>query len=231
MRPTAWVNLLAVFLALGAVANDVSRAQAMAARHVRPAKGEPQRLPQWYVKGDWMESDEEAVRSALDNAREEVTRYLRSQRPPMEWAPDLTWIQQKLLRDFGNPDEKTLTALGMGDNTHEANVAGHTVLVETRKLEGLPEMRRAAVRVEVSQLARSEIEDQERSWQKKERQERATARQGVMVRVLAGLVALLAVIACYLRLEDATKGYYTMLLRLVAVAVVTLVVAGILVLA
>ena len=54
-----------------------------------------------------------------------------------------------------------------------------------------------------------------------------TVLPSLMVRVLAALVALLAAVACYLRLEDATKGYYTTLLRLAAVGFVALVGAGI----
>ena len=47
-------------------------------------------------------------------------------------------------------------------------------------------------------------------------QQHTRQRQWLMARVLAGAVALLLVCAGYLRLEEATRGYYTRLLRLVA---------------
>jgi hypothetical protein len=48
----------------------------------------------------------------------------------------------------------------------------------------------------------------------------------LFARVLAGLVALLVVAGGYLRLEEATRGYYTTLLRAAAVAFLALVGAG-----
>ncbi len=225
MRPTAWVNSLAVFLALAAVANDVSKAQAKQVRIGRHSPPAVEQVPvDWVVVGDFRETDDEAIKSALEKARDKVTEYLRSQSPPIEWSPDPAWIQEKLVRDLIADQTKDLEF----KDSHAVKVANHTALVETTPFDVAGKrMFRAAVRVEVNQLARSEIEDQERQYQHKERIERATARQGVMVRVLGGLVALLVVIACYLRLEDATKGYYTTLLRLAAVAFVLLVGAGI----
>jgi len=234
MRPTAWVNFLAVFLLTVAVTNGVSTAQAMAAHATRPATPpQPAAPPQpssWVVKGDWMTTDDEAVKDALEKAKARVTAYLREQKPSIEWSPDTTWIQQKLVRDL--KDEQKLKELEF-ENRHEVQFAGHTVQVETKEFKevGLGEMRRAGLLVEVSPFARGEIEEQDRHYQVKQRQDRALLRQGVLVKVLAGLVALLAAVACYLRLEDATKGYYTTLLRLAAVAFVALVVVGILVLA
>ena len=55
-------------------------------------------------------------------------------------------------------------------------------------------------------------------------------RQGVAARALAALVALCLVVLGYLRLEDLTRGYYTVLLRLTAGAVVLLTLAGLLLL-
>jgi hypothetical protein len=43
---------------------------------------------------------------------------------------------------------------------------------------------------------------------------------------LLGAVALLSVVGGYLRLEEATKGYYTRLLRIAAVGVLVVIVAG-----
>jgi hypothetical protein len=222
MRPTASASFLAVFLMTAAAVNSVSTAQARPARP--PQAAPPAQLPSWVVVGDWQTTDDDAVKDALDKAKAKVTEYLRSQTPPMEWSPDPVWIQQKLVRDLRDGDE--LTKLEFEKN-HDVQVAGHAVPVETQEFDKLGEMRRAALLVEVSQFAQKEIVEQEKTYQVNQRHERASLRQGVLVRVLAGLVALLAAVACYLRLEDATKGYYTTLLRLAAVAFVGLVGAGI----
>jgi hypothetical protein len=58
------------------------------------------------------------------------------------------------------------------------------------------------------------------------REYRMKDRQGVLARVLAGLVALLLVAGGYLRLEEATRGYYTTLLRSAAAFILALVGAG-----
>jgi hypothetical protein len=51
-------------------------------------------------------------------------------------------------------------------------------------------------------------------------------RQLLLARLLAAAVAVLLVITGYLRLEHATRGYYTTLLRLAAVGIVAVVSAG-----
>ncbi len=59
-----------------------------------------------------------------------------------------------------------------------------------------------------------------------DREIRAERRMILLGKILAGLVALLAVIAAYIRLDDGTRGYYTGRLRLAAGAVLALVGAG-----
>jgi hypothetical protein len=61
---------------------------------------------------------------------------------------------------------------------------------------------------------------------KQNREYVAQNRMLVLGKVLAGLVALLAAVAGYFRLEDATKGYYTAWLRLAALSFVAAVGAG-----
>jgi hypothetical protein len=220
MRPTAWVSFLAVFLLTAAVCKGFSPAQAP------PAKASAARhLPSWVVEGYSTASAEEAVQDALDKAPAKVNEYLRSQTPPMEWSIDRGYLQQKLWVNLDGNDP-TFKALGWKDS-QQATVSGHVVQVDRQALKGNEPAHHVAICVKVSDFARKEFDQQEQTTQAKLRQERATSRQGVLARVLGGLVAVLAVIACYLRLEDATKGYYTTLLRLAAVAFVALVGAGI----
>jgi len=111
---------------------------------------------------------------------------------------------------------------------NQANGNAHTVQIESQDQDPIVgKMYRAAVRVDVSPFVRSEFDAQERQFQESLRQHRATHRQKILACVVAGLVALLLAVAGYLRLEDATKGYYTRLLRAAAVAFVALVAAGI----
>jgi len=61
------------------------------------------------------------------------------------------------------------------------------------------------------------------------RQQRVEQRHLVLARVLAGLVVLLLVGAGYLRLEEATRGYYTTVLRVAALGLVAVIGLGLLV--
>lgn len=68
--------------------------------------------------------------------------------------------------------------------------------------------------------------EQARTIQKQAQHQRMRDRQKVSLFVVLGLVCLLGVVGGYLRLEEATKGYYTRLLRIAAIGVVLLIVAG-----
>jgi hypothetical protein len=58
------------------------------------------------------------------------------------------------------------------------------------------------------------------------REERMRPRHLLFARLLGGFLALVLVCGGYLRLEEATRGYYTLLLRAAAVALLLLVGAG-----
>lgn len=60
-----------------------------------------------------------------------------------------------------------------------------------------------------------------REIQKLAREQRMEERQRLAARWLGGLLAVLLVMFGYLRLEDATRGYHTTLLRLAALGVLT----------
>jgi hypothetical protein len=68
--------------------------------------------------------------------------------------------------------------------------------------------------------------DQAREIQKQARQDRMKSRQWISLLGLGGMVCLLAVVGAYLRLEEATKGYYTRLLRLAAIGLVVAIILG-----
>jgi hypothetical protein len=62
--------------------------------------------------------------------------------------------------------------------------------------------------------------------QKQVQQQRMKERQKPTFLVLLGAMGLLAVVGGYLRLEEATKGYYTRLLRIAAISALVVLVAG-----
>ena len=64
-----------------------------------------------------------------------------------------------------------------------------------------------------------------------DREERVQQRELLLARILAGVVALLVAVVGYLRLDEATKGYYTLWLRLGALGLVGGVAAALLLLA
>jgi hypothetical protein len=242
MRPSAWVRVLAVALLMTAVVSLLATAAVNGMAAARPPEGVPAKAvappppTAWVVSGQWMTTDEEALDDALGKAREKVQEHLRTQKPPMDFELDATYLRQRLWRDLDPADPAFKALAKNNEKGTEWNLeaaegkkvkGGHLTQIETRTFDGLGEMRRAAVRVEIDARNKAEFEQQEQQYQVKQREDRATHRQGILVRLLAGLVAVLAAVALYFRLEDATKGYYTTLLRLAAVAFIALVGAGI----
>jgi len=80
---------------------------------------------------------------------------------------------------------------------------------ETRKFDSAGEMHQVTLEIKVTPQARKEM------WQH-DRDFRAGERMLWLARVLAAMVALLAAVAGYFRMEEMTKGYYTGWLRLAA---------------
>lgn len=68
--------------------------------------------------------------------------------------------------------------------------------------------------------------DEARAIQKQAQRERMKERQKSSLLVVLGVVGLLSVVGGYLRLEEATKGYYTRVLRIAAIGLFLVVVAG-----
>jgi hypothetical protein len=225
MRPTAWARFLAVFLLAVGAYNGLSVARAHAAKWQTT-----ERLP-WVIVGQ-STNEEEAVQQALDKAQAKVDQYLRAQNPPVEWSIDRGYLQHNLWVNVEVDDAAVKAKMKPADEWKDAEkktILGHTVQVVTVEYPD-GKVVRAAILINITDEHRKEFKRQEQIYQSKQRQDRATKRQSVLIRLLAGLVAILTAVACYLRLEDATKGYYTTLLRAAAVVFVALIGAGILLL-
>lgn len=227
MRPTLWLSLVVLGLSAAAPgcavkAKDRSKPPAVAGA---PAQAPAWQAPGWAVEGGWKQTREEAIQDALEKARGKVSDYLSRQRLAVEWHPSRDYVREHLVRDLGKDETFTDPA---GGEIEEIRFASHMAREEVKDFaQPVGTMRRVVVRVEVGPRDREEIQRQENVSQTQTRHVRAEYRQAVMGRLLAVVVALLAAVAAYLRLEDATKGYYTTLLRLAAFAFVACAAAGI----
>jgi hypothetical protein len=74
-------------------------------------------------------------------------------------------------------------------------------------------------------------EEQARAIQKQAQQQRMKSRQWLSLLGLGGLLCLIGVVGGYLRLEEATKGYYTRLLRIAAIGILLVIAVGLCVMA
>ena len=81
------------------------------------------------------------------------------------------------------------------------------------------DLQKVTATVKVTSKVFQDIQDQDRKL-------RAHDRQSFLGKILAGMVAGLVAIALYLRLDEATKGYYSLWLRLGSAALVATVGAG-----
>jgi hypothetical protein len=105
--------------------------------------------------------------------------------------------------------------------------------------DNLVKGRSPAKQVEMDDLGKAyerqvQVEVDEKKYEKmieQDRQELMRQRQLMLARILAGVVALLVAVVGYLRLDEATKGYYTLWLRLGALTLVGGVGAALLLLA
>ncbi len=223
MRPNAWMKCVAVLLlALGA--------QRTLSASGRSETRKPESKTAWVVEGLGTTSDA-AIENALDAAQSKANEYLEEQRPALEWRPTREYVRDNLLRNLKDGDPALRDALQDQEWKERTliTVPGQSaagLCVQRKSDDDTKTIYRVLLRVEVSPKDLEKIQQKEIEHQQVLRLDRARVRQMVLVRMLAGVVAILIAVASYLRLEDATKGYYTTLLRVVAVAFVAAVVAG-----
>lgn len=98
-----------------------------------------------------------------------------------------------------------------------------TFEMEPKNFEGMGELQHVKVRVEVNARDYEQMQSEDRRL-------RAEERMVVLLHWLAGLVVVQFAVWGYLRLEEATKGYYTTWLRIAALGFVGVVGASLLVL-
>lgn len=140
------------------------------------------------VTGKYMISQVEAQQDALKAAKLEVQSYLQAQSPPINWEPPLDYVQNRLIKNSWQKEEKDFEING----------------------ETLP-FCRYRLQVEVNAEDQAYI-------QAKAREARMEKRMASLGKVLAGLVLAFAAFAGFLRLDEKTKGFYTGWLKLGAIA-------------
>jgi uncharacterized membrane-anchored protein len=147
------------------------------------------------------DNEEIAERVALLRAQDELEQYLRTQAPTLRHMPSEDYVHANLVK----------------------KVAGKELKDPDQKEKGL-----FHVILEVSFTDNDYVElmRRDRQLNEAERQERIQDRMLWLAKLLIGLVALLAAVTGYFRLEEATKGYYTLWLRVVAIGFVAAVGAG-----
>jgi hypothetical protein len=151
------------------------------------------------------EKEEDAKQDAIQKGHIALLAYLVEQGFSLEWQPSPRFTAG-LLKDW--------TPLNLKDRE------GEDQEVVDVKIPGLENPRRWKAHFELTSKDYVELLGQERQY-------RSEQRLGILGKGLAGLVALLAAVAGYFRLEEATKGYYTAWLRVGTVGFLTAVGAGI----
>lgn len=140
-------------------------------------------------------------RDARQHALEQARDWLAA-KGSFDWTPPTDYLVRKGLVRWVAPDKEELEK------------------ARNLKLAGPQEVARMELVITAGQA--EEIQQVAREARMKER-------QGLLARVLVGLVVLLVVAGGYLRLEEATRGYYTARLRTAAEVVLALVAAALLV--
>jgi hypothetical protein len=208
MRPA----LLARVLLIGAIAFALFRTQPVPAA---PVQGEVKQTgtgKSWIVTGEWASDRKEAENAALNEAHAQVVAYLKEQKPPLAWTPDVDYVREHCLKDLQEGEAK----VDEGVQTEAILVHGHRALLEKRKTKEdlIKVAHRVRLRVVVSDEARKEMLVKNQEYRDQLRHGVAHQRQLWLGKVLVGVFVLLGVLACYIRLDEATKGFYTGWLRL-----------------
>lgn len=144
------------------------------------------RYPSWRLETDWRESENRAFEEAVADARLDLIDYLRTQDPPIEWTPSEAYVRG-LLRKGTKVEPKNFTSED-GEKRTKYRCVGT---------------------FEMTPAIRADLVHHDRDF-------RAEDRMGYAGRALAIAVALLLAVTGYLRMDEATKGYYTGWLRLAA---------------
>lgn len=219
MRSSFWLCLIALGLSIGAirVSNSLARGEPQPPASVAPAPPAPPQAP--------------AVKGKVTKHRRKLLERLQQAAGAPAPGPNPAWVVDGY--DLEDPQAAQEAALRKAHESVEKYVREHyptlnweptleqlekarVVQVEgtpgTHKLDNGEEVQEAHAKVEMTR-------DYREALQRMVLHQHTRQRQWTAARGLAGFVALLLVCAGYLRLDEATRGYYTRLLRLAALGV------------
>jgi hypothetical protein len=156
----------------------------------------------------WGRSEFEAKEDAVNRATEFLADFLRHVKPPLERTPPPGYVRDKLIRGPAERREDQDQDIEKGAETVHMQCWSVTLAVTPQAYADLVRFDRQ-VRFE---------------------RERA-GRMLVAVKVLAGVLALLAAIVVTIRVDEWTKGFYTRRVRLAVACILAAVVLGLLIIA
>jgi hypothetical protein len=171
------------------------------------------------IEGKSRVSQQEAIDSALAEAAEAVSEFLKEQKPSLAWKQDAAYLRDHLLGDVTAASSK---------EWERGQLVNHTILIKKAEFNvaGEPFSYQARLQVTVKSDDIERLVKAEKDRREAMRPEVVRQRQMWLGKFLLGAVALLTIISGYIRLEDATKGYYTAWLRLGVVGILCAVGAG-----
>jgi hypothetical protein len=211
MCSRAWVSIAIFCLALAGCADASGKPNGRAEKKKTPDQAAAKSVgdasspvrEKWETK-KFGKTEDAAKGLAANDARDWLDNYLAEQQPPFKWRPDVDYLQKNHMLKFS--EAKT---------------------IEVGKEDEKEEFQEVTLTVEVTNKIYSEMLEQDRKLRDDERKAVAKDRQTLLGKLLAGLLAGLVAIAGYLRLDEATKGYYTTWLRVASVALVATIGAGV----
>jgi hypothetical protein len=178
-----------------------------------------------YDPNSWKASEQEAIDDALQEAQRKVTGFLLDQDPPVRWMPPISFIKRELVKDM--PEEKDKVFNDQKGELEEIAINGHRAYQEIRELHGpnnLPKTaHRVCLKIGITPEAWGKILEEQRNDLVRQRNSVMKERMLFLLKIMGGLVALMATVAGYIRLDEWSRGYYTNWLRLAALTCVGIV--------
>jgi hypothetical protein len=208
MRPA----LLARVLLMSAAVFGVLRAQPSAAAPVQGDAKQTGSGKSGIVTGEWAADEKGAEYAALNEAQAQVVASLKKQQPTLAWTPDLDFVREHCLKDMRKDEADAEDKAKL----EPYPIHGYKAWLEKRKTNDnrIETAHRLHLKWGVNEEARSALLVKDQEYRGKQRHDVAKARQLWLGKMLIGVFVLLGVLACYIRLDEATKGFYTGWLRL-----------------
>jgi hypothetical protein len=235
MRGILLASILSVLLgpSLGCQARRTPKAAAQARSHPRQIKDWfVRKAPAfedhfWVVQSDKKITKEDALADALKQAQGKVREFLLEQTPPVTWTPEISFIKRELIKDAEEPKEGEIFKNKKPDIC-PITVHGHRAFEEEWQVDDpdIKNFHRVSLNVTITPQAWQRILEEQHNDLQRLRHGVMKDRMLVLLKIMGGLVALLATVAGYIRVDEWSKGYYTNWLRLAAMSCVGAVVAA-----